>query len=211
MQAIANVYYKYARKVSVLVYLNLLWVLFSCLGLIVLGVSPATTVLYKLSARLINGEEFPLFQTYWTEFKAEFIKANLLIGTMGLSFYVLLVQYQILSLYNNLYFLVARYIIIGFVFMFLMVTVFILPVFAKYPTASLKDIYKLAFIFGVSRPVFSVATLIGLTAINWFILSYLPVVIIFLGISVNVFAHQWFVDRKLEKLTDVSSQVVHGK
>lgn len=210
MQAIANVYYKYSRKISIVFYLNLLWVLFSCLGLVVFGVSPATTVLYKLSARIIRGEEFPIFQTFWAHFKEDFVKANLLVGTLMISLYFLLVQYQILSLYNNLYFLVARYIIIGFVFVYMMITVFILPVFAKYPSANLKGVYKLSFIFSIARPFFSIATLIGLTAINWFILSYLPVVMIFVGVSLNVFAHQWFVDRKLVRMTEETSQVAHG-
>src|SRR5699024_8910352 len=114
--------------------------------------------------------------------------------------------YQILSLYNNLYFLVARYIIIGFVFVYMMITVFILPIFAKYPSANLKGVYKLSFILSIARPFFSIATLIGLTAINWFILSYLPVVMIFVGVSLNVFAHQWFVDRKLVRMTEETSQ-----
>ena len=207
MQEIATIYYKYARRVSVVFYLNLLWTLFSCFGLVVFGLAPATTVLYKLSARTIKGEEFPIFNTYWAEFKEEFLKANCLVGLLVITLYLLLVQYQILSLYNNLYFLIARYIIIGFVLVYLMVTVFILPVFAKYPEAKLKEILRIAFIFSVGRPFFSIATLIGLTAINWCLINFVPVIYIFVGVSLNVFVHQWFVDRKIDKLTEEEGQV----
>lgn len=211
MQAIATVYYKYAQKVSNVFYLNLLWILFSVLGLIVFGVSPATTVLYKLSARLLRGENFPIFNTYWADFKAEFVKANLLGGTLVISLYFLLVQYQILSLYNNLYFLIARYIIIGFVFLYLLMTVFILPVFAKYPEATLKEVYKQALIFSIGQPLFSLATLFVLTVINWILLNYLPTVLIFVGVSLNVFIHQWFVERKLGKMIGKAQEMVSEK
>ena len=69
MQGIAEVYYKYASKIAMVFYLNLLWILFSCLGLVVLGIAPATAVLYKLSAKVLAGEEFPIFKTYLEEYK----------------------------------------------------------------------------------------------------------------------------------------------
>lgn len=197
MQGIAEVYYKYASKIAMVFYLNLLWILFSCLGLVVLGIAPATAVLYKLSAKVLAGEEFPVFNTYLIEYKACFMKANLLVGLLLVVLYGLLVQYQILIMYNSLYFLIARYIILGFLLVYLMGTVFIFPLFAKHSALSIKDLLKWSFIYSVGQPIFTFATLIGLSAINWGIINFLPTLLIFVGVSLNVFIQQWFVGKRL--------------
>ena len=58
-------------------YANALWVLFSLLGLIVLGIAPATVALFSITKDWAKKDwDQPVFQTFWQTYKTEFFRAN---------------------------------------------------------------------------------------------------------------------------------------
>ena len=60
-----------------LVYLNVLWVLFSLLGLVVLGVGPATASVFAILRNwLLKGEDFSIWHTFKDNYTAMFVSAN---------------------------------------------------------------------------------------------------------------------------------------
>lgn len=58
--------------------LNLLWILFTLLGLVVLGAGPATAAAQILVRRRARGEAAPLLKSFTREYFANFVRANAL-------------------------------------------------------------------------------------------------------------------------------------
>lgn len=69
-----------------LAYINVLWILFSSIGLIIFGIFPATAAMFSVVGKLIKNEEsIKIFPAYWTSFRSYFLQAN----GFGLIFYLL--------------------------------------------------------------------------------------------------------------------------
>ncbi|MCK0473209.1 YesL family protein [Halalkalibacter sp. APA_J-10(15)] len=59
-----------------LAFINILWILFTVLGLGILGFFPATIALLSTLRQYINQQEVAIFSTFWSYYKQEFIKSN---------------------------------------------------------------------------------------------------------------------------------------
>jgi uncharacterized membrane protein YesL len=68
--------YDISEWVTRLIYVNLLWILFTFLGLVVLGFFPATTAMFAVVRKWVMKEEIHVFQTFLAVYKDEFIKSN---------------------------------------------------------------------------------------------------------------------------------------
>ncbi len=70
-------FYRVSLIISKLAYVNVLWILFSLAGLILLGVAPATVALFSVTRAWARKEwDIPVFQTFWSVYKQEFWKAS---------------------------------------------------------------------------------------------------------------------------------------
>jgi len=71
-----------------LAYVNLLWILFTLLGAGVLGLFPATSAVFSVIRKwLTDGGEFPVFRTFWSFYRADWLPMNALMlvySVMGL-------------------------------------------------------------------------------------------------------------------------------
>ncbi|WP_084028990.1 YesL family protein [Bacillus sp. J33] len=60
-----------------LVYLNLLWIAFSLLGIVLFGFFPATAAMFSVVRKWIMGEtDVRVFKEFWQTYRKEFWKAN---------------------------------------------------------------------------------------------------------------------------------------
>ncbi len=59
-----------------LAYINLLWILFSLVGLVVFGFFPATIAMLATLRQFLQKNDPPVFKTFWKYFKAEFLASN---------------------------------------------------------------------------------------------------------------------------------------
>jgi uncharacterized membrane protein YesL len=79
-QGLVTVIYRICIWISKLAYINLLWILFSLIGLVVLGITPSTVGIFAVVRKWLREgiDHTPILQTYWTTYKKEFWRANLL-------------------------------------------------------------------------------------------------------------------------------------
>lgn len=76
--------YQACQWISRLAYLNLLWLIFISVGLVIFGVAPSTVAMFTIIRKWIQGErEMPIFSTFIEIFKREFWTSNRLKGGMG--------------------------------------------------------------------------------------------------------------------------------
>lgn len=84
-------FYVVCEWIMKLAFVNLLWLGFSLVGLIVLGIMPATVALFTIVRKwLMKETDIPIFRTFFQTFKKEFSNANkigLLMAVIGFFLY----------------------------------------------------------------------------------------------------------------------------
>lgn len=169
--------YRITEWISRLVYANLLWVLFTLLGLGVFGIMPATLGLFAVINKWLNGQEnFPVFREYWKNYKGYFWRINLLgliMFAIGAVLYIDLEYFQ--DARGALYQLI-EYLFYLFIFLYLIDLIYIFPLFLKYDI-KLRYIIKNALFFALLAPAETVKIILGLAVITllfWRLPSLLP-------------------------------------
>ena len=68
---------RFTNRMIELIYINLLWILFTILGLVIFGLFPATVAMFTIiRKRIIEDDSSKIFQTFWQTYRKEFIKTN---------------------------------------------------------------------------------------------------------------------------------------
>ncbi len=127
-------------------YTNLLWLVFTLLGLGVFGVMPATAALFAVMRKWIQGQDnVPVLKTFWREYKAEFFRSNLIgavLAIIGLIIYI-----DLAFIYPSHFLLhVLRFaiMIFGFLFVSMLFYVFPLLVHFDWKKTSVCEVFALA-------------------------------------------------------------------
>ncbi|MBS4207839.1 YesL family protein [Bacillus sp. FJAT-50079] len=184
-----GLFFRSCEFISRIAYANVLWFLFTVLGLGVFGIAPATVALYSINRKWVMGEtDVPIFQTFWNVYKKEFLKANLLGFLLALVGFILYVDLAYLPTAGILY-TVVRYAIIAISFVYLVVLLYIFPVYVHF-NGSLKTYFKYAAVFGLSYPLFTFMMIIG-AMLLYTGLSLLPGLIPFFSLCLLAYMIMW--------------------
>lgn len=153
--------YHACQWITRLAYINLLWLLFMALGLFVFGVAPSTAAMFSIIRKWLKGEtDLSIFQFFWGTYKKEFWKANALGSILlGISLILYLDWRLISSLQSSLYPVLSG-CLIGVGFLFLIVMIYIFPVFVQYEYKTLQYI-KAAFLLGISYPLYTMVMVLA--------------------------------------------------
>ena len=181
--------YNIAEWAQRLVVANLLWILFSLAGLVVLGIMPSTAALYSI-ARNWNKDykNFSLLKTFWREFKKYFVKANLL----GIIAFVLgYILFFNINYYRQqtdiMYYL--YYLMLAFSFLYILILLYLFPLLINYEL-KLRHIIKNALFICVLSPVNTFLMLLSLFVLI-VALQFLPALIPFFGMSSFAYINMW--------------------
>jgi uncharacterized membrane protein YesL len=164
---------KLLEWISRLAFLNLLWISFSLLGLIIFGFFPATVAMFAVARKwMLGNDEMSIFKTFWTAYKREFLKSNILgviIVAIGL---VLYIDFQFVQHAANSFasFLYVPFFIITLIFISMLF--YIIPIFVHYDM-KLSQVIKNSFFVMIMNPLSTFYMLIGSFGIL-FVLSYAP-------------------------------------
>jgi uncharacterized membrane protein YesL len=164
---------KLLEWISRLAFLNLLWISFSLLGLIIFGFFPATVAMFAVARKwMLGNEEMSIFKTFWTAYKREFLKSNILgviIVAIGLILYI---DFQFVQHAANSFasFLYVPFFIITLIFISMLF--YIIPIFVHYDM-KLSQVIKNSFFVMIMNPLSTFYMLIGSFGIL-FVLSYAP-------------------------------------
>lgn len=161
--------------------LNVLFVFFSCAGLIIFGVAPAYTAMVAIFKKLYEGKELSIVSSFYHVFKAEFFKSNK---------FGLLYSYFLILLFVNFLFIqtlptqlqtVAMFIIILLAIFLLMSFIYIFPLYLKFETTTwrlIKNSFYVSLAF-LPRTLLTIALIIALLALC----IYQPILIFIFGFS----------------------------
>ncbi|GIN69708.1 hypothetical protein J14TS2_01830 [Bacillus sp. J14TS2] len=184
--------YEIGDGLAKLIYLHILWVLFTCVGLGIFGVFPATAALFSVIHKSIErkrGES--IFRTFYTSYKSQFLKANgfgFIITAFGLFLYwdVTISKQVIQSA-------ILHVILLVFCFFYFITVLYFYPVFARYELKGFQYI-KQAFLIAISRPFETIAIILCLL-ILYYVFVFIPVLYVFMGAAMVAYPVMWFAMR----------------
>lgn len=137
--------YTICEWIMKLAYINLLWIMFTVSGLILLGFMPATAALFTVVRKWFMKEtEVPIWKTFFSVYKSEFIKSN----SFGLVFVMagimLYVDYYLILNLDGIIRIVATSILLLISCLYLITVLFFFPVYVHYEL-KFFDYFKYSF------------------------------------------------------------------
>lgn len=177
-----------------LFYIQLLWILFTLLGFVLLGVGPATYAMFFILRQWIRGNtDLPIFKSFLQAYRTGF-KESVSIGIFylisGIILYVdlLYVQSQVLR---------GLLIVIGFIYMISLFYIF--PILVHYDWKSVMLKIKCSILFGISYLQYTLL-LFAAIAIVYFLLFMFPGTIAFFGISIGSYMIMWMANQVFKRI-----------
>lgn len=179
--------YRVSEKVMMIAYTNILWILFSLLGFVLIGIMPATAAMFAVMRKLImeEEEEVPIFNLFWNKYKQEFVKANLYGYLLLLVAAVFLLDIMLFQSLDGWPFTFLSILSAGLLLVFFAVVLYFIPLYVHYDLSFFQYI-KTAFLLTFIHPIQTVIMIIS-GAVIGFILLLLPGSIFFFSGSLYCF------------------------
>jgi uncharacterized membrane protein YesL len=191
-----NGLYALTEWITRFAYVNILWIGFSLLGLVVFGISPATVAMFTIIRKWIMGEsDIPVFKTFWDSYKKEFLRSNGVGIVIALFAYIIFIDLNYIKLDTIIQ--IPLYLII---FAIIMTLLYIFPVYVHY-NVTFFQLFKNAFFIMMVNPVSSIMMLLGFVAL-FFVMKFLPALSFFFGASLSagiIMSSCYLAFQKIEK------------
>lgn len=182
-----------------LFYTNLLWFVFTLLGLGIFGIMPATVSLFAVLRQwVLKKEEFPIFKRFLYHYRKEFVKSNL----FGLLFlvvgFIIRVDIIFLSESSTLMLQILSGVMLCIGLLFIIILLYFFPIYVHFDISFTQHI-KYAFIIGISQISSTIMMIVGLIAVfclYWYVSGLIPLFFMSL-FSLNL---MWFGYRSFVKI-----------
>jgi uncharacterized membrane protein YesL len=201
-------FYKLCDWLMKLAFVNLLWIIFSILGLIIFGFFPATVAVFVIVRKLLMGNtDIPIFKTFWESYKGEFVKSNLLGLIVSILGYFLYVDINLLKHTSgiiNLFYYPAILIGLGFI----LTICYVFPTFVHFDL-KIYQVLKIAFIIMLMNPISTIIMIIGITAV-YLLMTTIPGLIPLFGGSSLAFIIMWssfFAFTRIQRMEEAASKI----
>lgn len=169
---------------------NLLWIIFSLIGLIVGGVFPATVASLSISRKWLIGEiDIPIWETFKDTFKREFIISNLSGWLLVIVGSILYANYKVLLTMSGKFLLISTFAFYLLLLFYFLLVIWIFPLISHYNGTMMQHI-KNAIILGLGKIHISLASLLWLFLVAYFSLK-LPSSLLFVSVAIGSLGWAW--------------------
>src|SRR5690606_34729027 len=103
------------------------WLLFSLLGLVILGIFPATASMYTVIRKWLNNEEVHTFRVFSETYRKEFMQTNKIGWLLALMGLILYLDFIFLGNMQGIFFNILAFILLPITFIYFSVLFFISP------------------------------------------------------------------------------------
>lgn len=186
--------YKISVWITKFAYLNLLWILFTLFGLIIFGFFPASVSTFAVVRKWLKCKgEFSLFHFFFSYYKKEFIKSNLLgIILLGIAFILYVDMKFILQNHTGFWGVVSSITVLAII-LFIFMVLYVFPVYVTYQISVIKIIQN-SFLYMFVNPK---VTFIMIAALITLFLGgmYFPGATFIFGGSLYSFCIMWYADQ----------------
>jgi len=208
--------FRWCEGIMRLAYVNLLWILFTILGLGIFGIFPATIALFAVTRKWVMGDrDIPVFSTFWQTYRKEFLKSTLLGWVLFVIGYMIYVDLALLPTGGFLD--VVRWGIVICGLLYIIILFYIFPIYVHFHWKN-RHYIKYALLLGASHPHYTLLMIIGIGALYYIVMS-IPGLLPFFSVSILAYIMMWTVyqvikniEKKQSKEDKTSSdQFVEGK
>ncbi|SFM08685.1 Uncharacterized membrane protein YesL [Gracilibacillus orientalis] len=188
MTGLPEWYMRFGNWILKLLILNILWFMFTLLGLVIFGLFPATVALFAVIRKLVmqKDDDVPIFQLFWSTYKSDFVKSNclgivvLIIGTILFADIYILKQLDP-GIMNQFLLIIVFLLIVVYMALF----TYIFPVFVHYDT-NILGYFKYTIILIIGRPFHTIFMMVSIVALMY-VLRWMPGLIPVCGFSIFAF------------------------
>jgi uncharacterized membrane protein YesL len=166
--------FRFSEWAMKLAYLNFLWILFTILGLGVLGFMPATVATFTIARKWLKQEEdIPIGKTFFSTYKKEFLKSNGIGFILAMIGMILYVNVQYLNVIENP---IIHIVIVSFIFMmsifYGILILYIVPVYVHFDL-KLSQYFKYALMIGIMNIPLTILMILSIYLLYLF-LMFIP-------------------------------------
>lgn len=200
MKGLWGAFYKISVVISRLAYLNLLWVFATILGLVVVGIMPATISMFTVVRKWVMKEnDIPIFKTFFVTFKKEFLKTNMIMVILGIIGSLLFIDLRFTGFMRESW-LYNVFLGILFIagFLYFILVVYIAPVYVHYQL-SIRRYLTYSIMIGATNLPYTIAILIALSSI-YYISMKVPGITLFFSFSVSACITMYFANLSFNNL-----------
>ncbi|MCM3670931.1 YesL family protein [Mesobacillus maritimus] len=172
-----------------LVVINVLWVLYTLMGLIVGGIFPATMAVLKIFRLWIMGDqEVPIWRTFKQEYRKAFIQSNVVGWILTFAGLILYLNYLVMKSMGemNIVFYVAFYLLVLF---YLNLVIWSFPQLAHY-NGKIRDFFRNSIILGFGRFHYTML-IVGYIFTVLYVSLRFPGILPFFTISIVTYGWIW--------------------
>lgn len=165
--------YSATEWISKFAYINILWLAFSLVGLVVLGFFPATVSMFTIIRKWLKGEgDIPIFRTFWSTYKSEFLRSNGLGLIMAVIGGLVVVDFIFMKNMGNSFTNALQIPLYLLLFVIVMTMFYLFPVYVHYEL-KLIQIIKNSFLIMIIHPLENLVMIAGIVAL-FFVVKFLP-------------------------------------
>ncbi|WP_251550324.1 YesL family protein [Neobacillus muris] len=201
MNKTVNRAYAATEWIAKFAYINLLWMGFSLLGLVVLGFFPATISMFAIIRKWMMGDtDIPIFRSYWKTYKSEFLRSNGLGLIIAAAVGLMVLDLVFLRNAGSNFISAIQIPLYLFMFAVVMTILYLFPVYVHYEL-KLSQLIKNSFFMMLIHPLENLVMLAG-TAAVFFIVKFIPGLGFFFGGSLSaaiIMAACFLVFKKVDK------------
>ncbi|ADU29616.1 YesL family protein [Evansella cellulosilytica] len=191
-----------------LAYLNVLWILFSLLGLIVLGVAPATTAMNTIIRQwFLGNDSIPIFKSFWITYKAEFLRSNLFFVALTVIGFILYIDFIFLSTLQGTWYMLFMTAFILFTFLYAVLLLFLLPVYVHYELEKGHEYFTQAIMIGLVNPI-AIIGMVTSIVILILLFAFIPASLLFFaasGFGIVTMGFSYITFKKIEEKVDINT------
>ncbi|MBM7570082.1 YesL family protein [Aquibacillus albus] len=200
-------FYRVCVWIMNFVYLNILWMAFTLLGLVFFGFAPATVSLFAVVRKWIQGyTDVPIFKSFWRNYKKEFFKSNVIGLILSVFGYILYVDFQLVLHSANSTIQQITYLpLLLLILTYTLTLLYVFPVYVHYEV-NILQVLKNAFIIMIMRPLNTIMLIAG-TAVVYYVLRFVPGLIPFLSMSLWAYVMMWCSNLVFKRIEEKQEQV----
>ena len=187
--------YRMSEWIMKFAYVNLLWLLFSCVGLLVFGIMPSTAALFAVVRKWIMGQhDIPVFKMFWETYKKCFIKINIIGIILYIIGIILYIDFLHFTSHSGLFFII--FLVLSIIYCIMLLYIF--PIFSHFEL-SIGQYFTYSLVLGISN-ILSTIMMICCLLVYFFILRLVPGILPFFSGSVVSFIVMWIAYQAFKKL-----------
>lgn len=174
-------FYHVLEWVMWLIYLNVLWIFFTIIGLGVFGIFPATVSVFTVIRQLLLKEDTSIIKVFFRTYKQEFLKINGIGLILALIAYILYMDLLFLDTIQGTFFYFFQIGLIIVSILFFITLIYIFPVYVHFKLKFYQYL-KHALLIGIFSPLMNLVIIIGFVCL-YFIYKWIPGFIPIFGLS----------------------------